>query len=67
MITQIQLQQYCQGLSLPMQAVEFLARIRQSDPIRRVQGRAGNVSGFYSSRKMGMTIQFESLVELGAI
>jgi putative transposase len=67
MITPTQLQRYCQELALPSQTVEFLARIRQSDPIRRVQGRAGNVSGFYSSRKMGMTIQFESLVELGAI
>lgn len=67
MISPIQLQRYCQELALPSQTAEFLARIRQSDPARRVQGRAGNVSGFYSSRKMGMTIQFESLVELGAI
>jgi putative transposase len=67
MITHTQLQHYCQKLALPSQAAAFLARIRQSDPVRRVQGRAGNVSGFYSSRKMGMTIQFESLVELGAI
>lgn len=67
MISPTQLQRYCQELALPSQATEFLARIRQSDPVRRVQGRAGNVSGFYSSRKMGMTIQFESLVELGAI
>jgi putative transposase len=67
MITSAQLQQYCQELALPSQTAEFLARIRQSDPARRVQGRAGNVSGFYPSRKMGMTIQFESLVELGAI
>lgn len=67
MITPTQLQRYCQELAFPSQTAEFLARIRQSDPVRRVQGRAGNVSGFYSSRKMGMTIQFESLVELGAI
>ena len=67
MITSTQLQHYCQELALPSQAAEFLARVRQSDSVRRVQGRAGNVSGFYSSRKMGMTIQFESLIELGAI
>ena len=62
-----QLQQYCQSLQLSSEAVDFLARICQSQPVRRVQGRAGNVSGFYSSRKMGVTIQFESQVELGAI
>jgi putative transposase len=42
--------------------------IRNSDPARRVKSRVGNVPGFYSSKKMGSTIQFESLtLELCAI
>ncbi|WP_042142795.1 TnsA endonuclease N-terminal domain-containing protein [Paucisalibacillus sp. EB02] len=42
--------------------------IRNSEPARRVQGRFGNVRGFYSSKKMGLTIQFEShKLELCAI
>lgn len=67
MITNSQFQRYCSEQQLRAETIDFLSRVRQSDPVRRVQGRAGNVSGFYSSRKMGMTIQFESLVELGAI
>jgi len=47
---------------------DLIARIRFSPPARRVQGHAGNVCGTYPSRKMGVTIQFEShFVELGAI
>src|SRR5712691_8522776 len=34
--------------------------IRGSQPVRRVTSRANNVSGAYPSRKMGVTIQFES-------
>lgn len=34
--------------------------IRNSEPARRVRSGKGNVSGFYSSKKMGLTIQFES-------
>jgi hypothetical protein len=46
---------------------DLLTRIRNSPPARRVRGRAGNVSGFFPSRKMGVAIQFESSIELGAI
>ena len=43
-------------------------RIRASDPARRVGGGRSNVSGRYPSRKMGVTIQFEShRVELAGI
>lgn len=42
--------------------------IRNSEPARRVRSRVGNVPGFYSSKKMGLTIQFEShTLELCAI
>ncbi|KQL21236.1 TnsA endonuclease N-terminal domain-containing protein [Cytobacillus solani] len=34
--------------------------IRNSEPSRRVRSGKGNVRGFYSSKKMGLTIQFES-------
>src|SRR6266851_4084354 len=68
MFSSSQFKQWCEALQLPAQTVDLIARIRFSPPARRVQGRAGNVSGTYPSRKMGVTIQFEShTVELGAI
>lgn len=64
----IQFQQYCRDQGISAESCDLIARIRLSQPVRRVQGRAGNVSGFYPSKKMGVTIQFESQsVELGAI
>ena len=60
-------QRWCQALQLPAESVDLIARIRFSPPARRVQGRAGNVSGTFPSHKMGVTIQFESQIELGAI
>ena len=60
--------QWCQRLALSPATRDFLAHLRASPPVRRVQGRAQNVSGTYASRKMGVTIQFEShKVELWAI
>lgn len=57
-----------QKLKLSPSAVELINTIRTAPPSRRVQGRAGNVSGTYPSQKMGLTIQFEShKVELWAI
>ena len=52
----------------PTATCDLLSTIRSSPPWRRVQGRAHNVSGTYASRKMGLTIQFEShTVELWGI
>jgi hypothetical protein len=63
-----QFQQWCRARQFSGETCDLIARIRFSPPARRVQGRAGNVSGAYPSRKMGVTIQFEShTVELGAI
>lgn len=46
----------------------LLERIRTSPPARQVQSGGGNVSGFYPSKKMGHTINFEShTVELCGI
>jgi hypothetical protein len=53
-------QLWCQSLNLPEQTRALINQIRNSDPSRRVRSMAGNVSGFYPSRKMKRTIQFES-------
>jgi putative transposase len=47
-------------LDLSEQAQSVVAHIRHSDPARRVGGGRSNVTGRYPSRKMGVTIQFES-------
>ena len=61
-------EQWCRALALPPSTCDYLAIIRGRLPVRRVNSRAGNVSGTYPSRKMGVTIQFEShKVELWAI
>jgi putative transposase len=50
------------------QTIKEIKFIHESEPSRRVKSRANNVSGFYPSKKMGVTIQFESrTVELAAI
>src|SRR6266700_8265458 len=61
-------EQWCDRLQLPTATRDFLIRLRSSPPARRVQGRLLNVCGTYTSRKMGVSIQFEShTVELWAI
>lgn len=55
-------------LGLAGEALTSIAQIRGADPARRVGGGRENVSGRYPSRKMGVTIQFEShRVELAFI
>jgi putative transposase len=68
MLDPSQFQQWCQRLQLPPTTCDLITRLRTAPPARRVQSRAENVSGRYPSRKMGVTIQFEShTVELWAI
>jgi putative transposase len=68
MLTPTEFQQWCRERELPLATCHLIAALRASPPSRRVQGRAHNVSGTYPSRKMGVTIQFEShTVELWAI
>ncbi len=68
MLTPSEFQQWCHRLSFPSATCDLLSTIRSSPPWRRVQGHAHNVSGTYASRKMGLTIQFEShTVELWGI
>src|SRR5208283_4443993 len=49
-----------QSLSIPEPTCSMIDHIRSSGPSRRVGGGSSNVSGRYPSRKMGVTIQFES-------
>lgn len=62
------LETWCSGIGVSPHARALIDRIRTSDPARRVGGGRSNVSGRYPSRKMGVTIQFEShRVELAGI
>lgn len=51
---------WCQQLGLAEPTRKYIELLRSSPPSRVVRSRAGNVSGRYPSRKMGVTIQFES-------
>lgn len=51
---------WCHGLGIPEQTKAFIEHVRSSNPVRRVRSNSSNVSGRYCSRKMGVTIQFES-------
>jgi transposase InsO family protein len=51
---------WCKRLSLTEKAQAAIAEVRRRNPARRVGGGRQNVSGRYPSRKMGVTIQFES-------
>ena len=68
MLNPSELKAWCCRLNLKEPAQKLIDQIRSSDPARRVGGGRSNVSGLYPSRKMGVTIQFEShRVELAAI
>lgn len=51
---------WCRKLSLSSETVALIESIRRSQPTRAVHSSRGNVTGRYPSRKMGVTIQFES-------
>src|SRR5215213_1607480 len=51
---------WCGNTGLSDEAIAVLNQIRNSPPVRAVRSSKGNVSGRYPSRKMGVTIQFES-------
>ena len=68
MLTDVDLLAWYTKLGLAESARVVIDHIRSSDPARRVGGGRHNVSGFYPSKKMGVTIQFEShRVELAAV
>jgi putative transposase len=53
-------EQWCRARALAPSTRDYLSTIRGSEPVRRVTSRGNSVSGMYPSRKMGVTIQFES-------
>ena len=68
MFGQDDLAAWFQRLGIPEPTRSLIKGIRSSGPSRRVGGGGSNVSGRYPSRKMGVTIQFEShRVELAGI
>ena len=60
MFEQDQFLHWRRRLNLTERAENLIQQIRSSNPARLVQSGRGNVSGRYPSRKMGVTIQFES-------
>lgn len=60
MLAEQQYWSWCQSLGFTQQTKALLDQIRSSPPARRVGGGSNNVTGRYPSRKMGVTIQFES-------
>jgi transposase InsO family protein len=60
MLDEQQFGDWCRKLGLSAQAENVIRQIRSSEPARLVRSNRGNVSGRYPSRKMGITIQFES-------
>lgn len=61
-------EEWAERLELTEEAKQEIQRVRQSPPARRLGAGKQNVSGRYSSKKMGVTIQFEShKVELPTI
>jgi len=68
MLTEAELAAWYQRLNFSESTRTLIDHVRGSEPARRVGGGRSNVSGSYPSRKMGVTIQFEShRVELAAI
>ena len=68
MLNEAELSDWFQRLAIPVHGRAAIHQVRSSDPARRVGGGRLNVSGRYPSRKMGVTIQFEShRVELAEI
>lgn len=59
---------WSQRLQFTSETEALIAAVRSSPPVRRVRGRANNITGRYPSPKMQCSIQFESEhVELRAI
>ena len=68
MLSSEDFEHWCANLELPTAGRDTVARVRASQPSRSVSSRCRNVVGRFPSRKMGVTIQFEShTVELAAI
>ncbi|MDF0555056.1 heteromeric transposase endonuclease subunit TnsA, partial [Kamptonema sp. UHCC 0994] len=60
MLSKTEFNAWCSRFNPSQQTQILIEKIRSSEPSRRVGGGTKNVSGRYPSRKMGVTIQFES-------
>lgn len=60
MLNNAESEYWCERIGLSNESVALINQIRRSQPVRLVRSAKGNVSGRYPSRKMGVTIQFES-------
>ena len=60
MLTDQKFNRWCQDNAIADIDRQAIERIRSSPPSRLVSGKSGNVCGRYPSRKMGVTIQYES-------
>lgn len=60
MLNDLEIEQWVHRLKLSDEARAVIRQIRTSPPARSVRSFKGNVSGRFPSRKMGVTIQFES-------
>jgi len=68
MLSELDFAAWAKQIRLSDDAQSVVSHVRRSDPARRVGGGRSNVTGRYPSRKMGVTIQFEShRVELPTI
>jgi putative transposase len=60
MLSEEEFAAWAKQIGLSDEALSVVAHVRCSNPVRRVGGGRSNVAGRYPSRKMGVTIQFES-------
>lgn len=60
MLSEEGFERLCLSLNWGGETRELIRTIRDSNPVRLVRGRRGNVRGRYPSNKMGRVIQFES-------
>lgn len=60
MLDQSEFEHWCHSLKLSDAARTVIEQVRHAPPSRSVQAGRQNVCGSYPSRKMGVTIQFES-------
>lgn len=68
MLSNVEFDVWCRRLGLSEPTRRHIEQIRSSPPSRQVRSGIRNVSGRYPSKKMGVTIQFEShRIELAAI
>lgn len=60
MLSQEAFEKLCDRQAIPAQGRELLRKIRSGKPVRKESSGVGNTPGFYSSRKMSVTIGYES-------